>query len=134
MDCAKGINFVHSCGGRMHDYHGRGKATGPMLPSIGVPTTSGTGSEAQSYALIADGIESTADIVTSLVVWGGLRVSGTPADEKHPWGYGKAEALAGVVASLQTSRKAVRAGLNFTRWVPGRSVSRVSPWPSRPMR
>ena len=53
-----------------------------------------------SYALIADGIESTADIVTSLVVWGGLRVSGTPADEKHPWGYGKAEALAGVVASL----------------------------------
>ena len=53
-----------------------------------------------SYALIADGIESTSDIVTSLVVWGGLRVSGTPADEKHPWGYGKAEALAGVVASL----------------------------------
>jgi len=53
-----------------------------------------------SYALIADGIESTADIVTSLVVWGGLRVSGAPADERHPWGYGKAEALAGVVASL----------------------------------
>ncbi|MFN7730749.1 MAG: cation diffusion facilitator family transporter, partial [Pirellula sp.] len=53
-----------------------------------------------SYALIADGIESTSDIVSSLVVWGGLRVAGTPADEKHPYGYGKAEALAGVVASL----------------------------------
>ncbi|MFM7521717.1 MAG: iron-containing alcohol dehydrogenase, partial [Planctomycetota bacterium] len=54
MDCAKGINFLHSCGGRMHDYHGRGKATGPMLPSIGVPTTAGTGSEKQSFALVSD--------------------------------------------------------------------------------
>ncbi|MFM7540919.1 MAG: cation diffusion facilitator family transporter [Planctomycetota bacterium] len=53
-----------------------------------------------SYALIADGIESTADIVTSLVVWGGLRVADSPADERHPYGYGKAEALAGIVASL----------------------------------
>lgn len=53
-----------------------------------------------SYALIADGIESTADIVTSLVVWGGLRVSTAPATERHPYGYGKAEALAGVIASL----------------------------------
>lgn len=53
-----------------------------------------------SYALIADGIESTADIVTSLVVWGGLRLAASPATEKHPYGYGKAEALAGVVASL----------------------------------
>ena len=53
-----------------------------------------------SYALIADGIESTSDIVTSLVVWGGLRVAETPANEKHPYGYGKAESLAGVIASL----------------------------------
>ncbi|MFM8735420.1 MAG: cation diffusion facilitator family transporter [Pirellulales bacterium] len=53
-----------------------------------------------SYALIADGIESTADIVTSLVVWGGLRVSVAPADERHPYGYGKAEALSGIVASV----------------------------------
>jgi cation diffusion facilitator family transporter len=53
-----------------------------------------------SYALIADGIESTADIVTSLVVWAGLRVAEQPADERHPYGYGKAEALSGVVAAL----------------------------------
>jgi alcohol dehydrogenase len=54
MDCAKGINFLLTNGGRMADYKGFGKAAKPMLPSIGIPTTAGTGSEAQSYALIAD--------------------------------------------------------------------------------
>src|SRR5262245_15865293 len=54
MDCAKGINFILTNGGRMADYKGHGKAAKPMLPSIGVPTTAGTGSEAQSYALITD--------------------------------------------------------------------------------
>jgi alcohol dehydrogenase len=53
MDCAKGINFLLTNGGKMEDYWGVGKARGPMLPSIGVPTTAGTGSEAQSFALIA---------------------------------------------------------------------------------
>jgi alcohol dehydrogenase len=54
MDCAKGLNFLLTNGGRMTDYLGFGKATKPMLPSIGVPTTAGTGSEAQSFALITD--------------------------------------------------------------------------------
>ncbi len=53
MDCAKGINFIHSCGGKMEDYWGVGKATRDMLPMIAVPTTAGTGSEAQSFALIS---------------------------------------------------------------------------------
>lgn len=52
MDCAKGINFLLTNGGQMQDYRGYGKTTQPMLPSIGIPTTAGTGSEAQSYALI----------------------------------------------------------------------------------
>src|SRR5439155_24177863 len=54
MDCAKGINFLYTNGGTMADYKGLGKATKPMLPSICVPATAGTGSEAQSHALIAD--------------------------------------------------------------------------------
>jgi alcohol dehydrogenase len=54
MDCAKAINFVLTNGGRMEDYHGYGKAVRPMLPMIGIPTTAGTGSEAQSYALISN--------------------------------------------------------------------------------
>jgi alcohol dehydrogenase len=54
LDCAKGINFVLTNGGTMRDYWGFGKASRPMLPMIGVPTTAGTGSEAQSYALISD--------------------------------------------------------------------------------
>lgn len=54
MDCAKGINFIYTNGGEMKDYWGVGKALKPMLPMIAVPTTSGTGSEAQSFALISD--------------------------------------------------------------------------------
>ena len=53
MDCAKGANFLLTNGGKMEDYWGTNKAAQPMLPSIGIPTTIGTGSEAQSFALIS---------------------------------------------------------------------------------
>jgi alcohol dehydrogenase len=54
MDTAKGANFLLTNGGQMRDYWGVGKATRPMLPLIAIPTTSGTGSECQSFALISD--------------------------------------------------------------------------------
>ena len=54
LDSAKGINFLLTNGGRMEDYRGYGKATIPLLPSMGIPTTAGTGSEAQTYCVIAD--------------------------------------------------------------------------------
>src|ERR1035437_4312019 len=47
MDCAKGINFLLTNGGEMRDFRGINKATQPMLPLIAIPTTAGTGSEAQ---------------------------------------------------------------------------------------
>ena len=54
MDTAKGCNFVLTNGGQMKDYWGVGRATRPMLPLLAIPTTGGTGSECQSFALIAD--------------------------------------------------------------------------------
>lgn len=54
LDCAKGVNFVLTNGGTMRDYRGYGRAEQSLLPMIGIPTTTGTGSEAQSYALVSD--------------------------------------------------------------------------------
>ncbi len=56
IDCARGLNFLLTNGGKMADYWGVGKATQPMLPLIAIPTTAGTGSEAQSFAIIADAV------------------------------------------------------------------------------
>ncbi|HEU5170239.1 MAG TPA: cation diffusion facilitator family transporter [Gemmatimonadales bacterium] len=53
-----------------------------------------------SQALIADGIESSADLFSSVVVWSGLRIASRSADDQYPFGYGKAEALAGAVVGL----------------------------------
>ena len=60
-----------------------------------------------SYALVADAVESTADVLSSLVVWGGLQVAGRSPDERHPFGYGKAESLAAAVVALMLVGAAV---------------------------
>jgi cation diffusion facilitator family transporter len=53
-----------------------------------------------SYALVADAVESTADVLASLIVWGGLAIAAQPADEDHPYGHGKAESLAAAAVAL----------------------------------
>ncbi len=53
-----------------------------------------------SYALIADAVESMADILGSLVVWSGLRIAARPADRNHPYGHGKAEPLAAIIVAM----------------------------------
>jgi cation diffusion facilitator family transporter len=74
-----------------------------------------TGIIGNSYALIADGIESTTDIVSSLVVWGGLRISLKPPDKDHPYGHGKAESLAGVIVALSLLGAAVMIAVQSIR-------------------
>lgn len=59
-----------------------------------------TGVIGNSYALVADGIESTADVLSSTIVWGGLRIAARDADSEYPFGYGKAETLAAAIVSL----------------------------------
>ena len=59
-----------------------------------------TGIVGNSYALIADGIESLTDIFTSSIVLTGLYLASKPADENHPYGHGKAEPFAGVAVSF----------------------------------
>jgi len=59
-----------------------------------------TGILGHSYALIADAIESAADVFSSLIVWGGLRISVREADERYPFGYGKAESLAAMAVAF----------------------------------
>ncbi len=54
-----------------------------------------------SYALVADAIESATDTVGSLVVWSGLRIANRSPDDRYPFGYGRAEPLAAAtVAAL----------------------------------
>ncbi len=59
----------------------------------------GAGLLGNSYALIADGIESLLDIFSSTVVWGGLKIGSLPPDDNHPYGHGKAESLAAMIVS-----------------------------------
>jgi cation diffusion facilitator family transporter len=53
-----------------------------------------------SFALVADGVESVLDIFSGVLVWGGLRVSALPQSERYPYGLGKAEPLASLVVSV----------------------------------
>ena len=64
-----------------------------------------------SFALIADGAESALDIVTSLLLWSGLKVAAEPPDADHPYGHGKAEALAGMVTAV-----AIFVTIGFLGW------------------
>lgn len=64
-----------------------------------------------THALIADGAESLLDVVSSLVAWAGLRVAARPADADHPYGHGKAEALAGL--AVATFVLAMAGGIGF---------------------
>jgi cation diffusion facilitator family transporter len=68
-----------------------------------------------SYALIADAIESSTDIASSFIVWGGLKISALPPDDDHPYGHGKAEPLAAVVVSMTLIAAAIIIAIQSVR-------------------
>lgn len=68
-----------------------------------------------SYALIADAVESSADIFSSLIVWGGLRIASKDPDDDYPFGYGKAETVASATVSLMLLGAAVGIGIEAVR-------------------
>jgi cation diffusion facilitator family transporter len=68
-----------------------------------------------SYALIADAIESAADVFSSLIVWGGLQIAAQPADEDHPYGHGRAESLAAAVVGIMLVGAAVGIAVQAVR-------------------
>ena len=79
----------------------RATSLGVVINSLLAAGKITAGVAGHSQALIADGIESLADILSSVIVWRGLVVAATPEDENHPYGHGKAEAVAtGIVAVL----------------------------------
>ena len=67
------------------------------------------------YALIADGIESTLDIFGSILIWGGLKLAARPPDDDHPYGHGKAEALAAIGVALTVIVAAIGIAMQSVR-------------------
>jgi len=82
------------------------------------------GSLGHSQALIADAVESLADIFSSIIVWRGLVVAETPPDEDHPYGHGKAEPLAAAIVSAMLL---LAAGMIAFHSLKGMAAPRVAP-------
>ena len=74
-------------------------AFGVMASVLLAATKIAAGVIGNSFALVADGVESVLDIFSGLLVWGGLRVSALPQSERYPYGLGKAEPLASLVVA-----------------------------------
>jgi cation diffusion facilitator family transporter len=68
-----------------------------------------------AYALVADAVESCADVFSSLIVWGGLQIATRAADDEYPFGYGKAEPLAAAVVALLLIGAAIGIAVEATR-------------------
>lgn len=72
-----------------------------LLVSVGLVLIKGTaGILGNSYALVADAIESASDVLSSLILFAGLRIAAKAPDQDHPYGHGKAEPLAATVIAL----------------------------------
>ena len=89
----------------------RAAQLGILINTVLAVTKLAAGLVGNAYALVADAVESTADIFSSTVVWSGLRVASRDPDEEFPFGYGKAEPLAAAVVSLILLGAAILIGI-----------------------
>lgn len=103
-------------------FTGKRLAAAARLALIGVSVNAvlaavkiSAGMEGHCYALIADGLESTLDIFSSLVIWAGLVMAARPPDASHPYGHGKAEPLAAVAVSIMVIVAALGLGAQSIR-------------------
>lgn len=83
-----------------------------------------------SHALIADAVESITDVVGSMVVWVGLRIASKPPDVEHPYGHGKAEALATFVVAMILAGAGVSVAVSSVREIiaPSRGPEPFTLW------
>ena len=88
---------------------------GLLINAVLVVIKIGTGIVGHSYALIADGVESSLDIFSSLIVWRGIHVAARSADETYHFGYGKAESVAAAAVSLMLMGAAVGIAIEAIR-------------------
>lgn len=93
----------------------RAAQTGLVTNALLVAVKLVAGILGNTYALVADAIESAADIFSSLIVWGGLTIAAQPADEDHPYGHGKAEALAASVVAVMLLAAAIGIAIQAVR-------------------
>jgi len=97
------VDLTATTSGQRADRHRQGRHStllGLLINALLVVVKIGAGILGHSYALIADGVESTTDIVSSLIVWRGLVVSARAADSRYHFGYAKAEAVAAAVVAM----------------------------------
>lgn len=76
-----------------------------------------------SYALLADAVESALDIASGLIVWGGLRIARSPPDANHPYGHGKAEPLAAMLVAIILATAAAGIAIESVREIQAPSRS-----------
>jgi cation diffusion facilitator family transporter len=90
----------------------------------------GAGVAGRSHALVADAVESLTDIFGSVVVWSGLRIAAQPPDDKHPYGHGKAEAIASLIVSLTLAAAGLSIALSSVREImePRRAPATFTLW------
>jgi len=109
--------------------------TGQRLAIIGLIVSAGLafvkltgGIFTQSTSLSADGLESASDVLASAIIWGGMAIARRPADERFPYGYGRAESLAGktvgtillmsaVLLATHSTHRLMGPGINLPAWI-----------------